>query len=510
MSRLASAFALATACSALSYEPRYEGDTQQAAGAGGDDQWPELSRLGQTGKAETEKGDGSWFGAEAAAAELKAIQAREAAKQAETADALSERQMQAIINHANAEIRSVVGKEELMEHVESSMAHELSVEDREMEEFLRKSNKILKEDEEYNFKKAKGRLFQKDEPEYDVNKDRALKVQAHKFEQAQEQEASQAAKDIVLARKEWSKIESREKMYEHERGLVEHESGVRLSKQADAMRREAANGDVSQEEIMALLDMSAKDYDNMTRTLAGFGRTNMTGVWIEEKLRESGLKTAGASAKLLEAVNHSVEEFKSTHRDYDDHQFLATLAHLLNDTKSEILGFQQTKDRLANRLQHWDGSNGEKLTYNLAVALQGVTDSIEFRNHLSHIDSDGLAYANVGEACGLLGNLVRDSMQPAYKSLQQQKATLDGMSKIVPTITATMPSYIQETMANRTAALLEMAYGENLALKETAANILKEASPVVLSRLHCAMRSASLRPGFAAAVAAAALAWLAQ
>ncbi|CAK0838880.1 unnamed protein product [Prorocentrum cordatum] len=489
-----------TACRGLSYEPRSEGD----------DQWPELSKLGQTGKIEAERGDGNWFGAEAAAAELKAIQARERAAQAETKDGMSERQLQAIMNHANSEVSNVVSKEELMEHVESSMARELTVEDREMEDFLRKGNKILKEDEEYNFKKAKGRLFKKDEPEYDVPKDKAVKIQVHKQEQAQAQEESQAAKDIVLARKGWAKIEAKEKAYEHERGLMEHEIGVRLSKQADAMRREAANGTITVDEIVTLLDVTAQDYDNMTRTIAGFGRTNMTGVWIEEKLRESGLKTAGASAKMLGAVNHSVEEFKNSHRDYDDHQFLATLAHLLNETKSEIISFQQTKDKLANRLQHWDGANGEKLTYNLAVALQGVTDSVEFRNHLLHIDAAGLAHASVSEACDLLSNVVHDSMQPAYKSVLLQRQRLDEMSKIAPSVIMTLPSNTQGTMAKRTAAVVNMAYVEHLALMESATMILKEAAPIVMQRLHCNMKSASPRAGFVTALFAAVAAWLAQ
>jgi len=516
MSRLATAFALVTTCGALSYEPRYEGDAQQSSDDRGDvqqdDAWPEFSKLGQTGKIEADKGDGNWFGAEAAAAELRAIQARERAVEAETKDSVSERQMQAMANHADSEIRSVVGKEELMEHVENSMAHELSVEDREMEDFLRRGNKLLKEDEEYNFKKAKGRLFKKDDPEYDeFRKDKALKAVVHKQEQVQAQEDSQATKDIVLARKGWAKIESREKTYEHERGVMEHESSVRLSKSADTMRREAAGGEeISDDKILELLDMTQQDFDKMTTTIKGFGHTNMTGLWIEEKLRESEVKTAGASAKMLENVGHAVEEFKMSHRDYDDHQFLAKLAHLLNDTKSELINFQQTKDKLANRLQHWDGANGEKLTYNLAVALQGVTDSVEFRSHLSQIDSASLAHASVSEACDLLGNLVHDSMQPAYKSVGLQKQKLDDMSKIAPSVIRTLPVNIQGTMAKRTAAVVNMAYVEHLALMESATVIVKEAAPVVLQRLHCSIKSAAPRSGLGAAALAAAAAWLAQ
>merc|ERR1740138_956188 len=321
------------------------------------------------------------------------------------------------------------------------------------------------------------------------HEDNALKIQGRKMDQAQAKEEGLANKDIALARKGWAKFEAREKTYEHERGVMEHEAGVRLSKKADAMRREAANGTLSMEQILTLLDMTEQDYDNMTRTIAAFEHTNMTGLWIEDKLRESGLKTAGASAKMLEVVNHTVEEFKSNQHDYDDHQFLVTLARLLNDTKSELTSFQQTKDKLANRLQHWDGANGEKLTYNLAVALQGVTDSIEFRNHLSHIDSASLKYASTSEACGLLSNLVHHNMHPAYKSVGLQKQKLDDMSKIAPSVIRTLPSNIQGTMAKRTAAVVNMAYTEHLALMESASIVLKEAAPLVIKRLHCHISS---------------------
>merc|ERR1740138_437882 len=334
------------------------------------------------------------------------------------------------------------------------------------------------------------------------HEDNALKIQGRKMDQAQAKEEGLANKDIALARKGWAKFEAREKTYEHERGVMEHEAGVRLSKKADAMRREAANGTLETDQILALLDMTERDYDNMTRTIAGFEHTNMTGLWIEEKLRESGLKTAGASAKMLEAVNHTVEDFKSTPNDYDDHQFLVTLAHLLNNTKSEIISFQQTKDKLANRLQHWDGANGEKLTYNLAVALQGVTDSVEFRNHLSHLDSASLKYASTSEACGLLSNLVHHNMHPAYKSVGLQKQKLDDMSKIAPSVIRTLPSNIQGTMAKRTAAVVNMAYVEHLALMESATIVLKEAAPIVMKRLHCHISSAA-RSGLGAAALAA-------
>jgi len=315
---------------------------------------------------------------------------------------------------------------------------------------------------------------------------------------------------MLDARKAVDSAKAQERMYLSRAWALEHETKARFVQEAGAMRQEAASGTLSEHEVLRLLDITSADLANMTSALSSFGPDDVPALWIEERLEGSRRKSAATSAKMAEAVKHKLETFKSTHRDYDDKQFLARLAQLFNETKAEIRSFEETRDALMKRLQGWDKSNDEKLTYTLALAIDGATSSGEFRSHILRADTDSLRHADTSQACELLGKVVRSSMQPAYQSLARQKEALDGMSKIAPTITATMPSYIQETMANRTAALLEMAYAENLALRETAATILKEASPVVLSRLHCAMRSASLRPGFGAAVVAAVLAWLAQ
>jgi len=214
---------------------------------------------------------------------------------------------------------------------------------------------------------------------------------------------------------------------------------------------------------------------------------------------------------MVEAIKHRVETFKNHHNDYNDLQFLSLLSRTLNETMDEIKTFDSTKDFLMTRVRDWNQANDEKLTVNLANAIRGVTDSVEFRSLLMRIDTARLANTQVSEACGNLTSMVTTSMAPAYQMLVHQKEKLDEMSKIVPSVTWRYPDFIQERMGVRANALLNMAYIENLALKEVAMHIIQEASPVVMSRLHCTIHSASARSGFGiVTVLAAAMAWLAQ
>jgi len=502
MALIAGAFALVAACDALS-PGRGRGDLE---GLGG-----ELGGGDGADFGVTRGGIPTWAGEDVAEAEAAAVRAREEAARIvaqEGADArMSARQMDAIKRRAESQFQQEEREEGLLTNVVDKMDREVDQADSEVKDLERKLGQLegaVRRGRLDSRKDAGGAggvaewtVAPEDEQEpggtwYDEKVDPAVRRQQRALareEKAFGQEQSQEAKLMVHARGLVDRSKAQERMY---------------------LRQAAANGTLSEGEALRLLDITSGDLANMTRTLSGFGPKDVPALWIEERLEASRRKSAASSAKMVEAIRHKLETFKSTHLDYDDKQFLARLAQLFSEAKAEIKEFEETRDMIMKRLQGWDKSNGEKLTYTLALAIDGATSSGEFRSHLLRADTDSLRHADMGQACELLGNVIHSSMQPAYKSLQQQKATLDGMSKIVPTITATMPSYIQETMANRTAALLEMAYGENLALKETAANILKEASPVVLSRLHCAMRSASLRPGFAAAVAAAALAWLAQ
>jgi hypothetical protein len=349
---------------------------------------------------------------------------------------------------------------------------------------------------------------------YDPTSMREEKAE-RKLEKELAKEESQAAKLMVNARKQVDSAIAKEKMYLHHRPAVEHETQMRLADEADTLRKESiAKGPLLEDDILQLLDIAKHDLDNITSILAAFAKQppqNMTAVWIEEKLDASRSKLAIASAKMLEAIKHKVEFFKNNHLDYDNHQFLALLSRTLNETIGEVRSFEEAKDYQMTRLQGWDKANGEKLTLSLAQAIhQGMTGSVEFRSHLMQIDTARLASLQMSEACGYLTDVVVAAMAPAYQSLARHREKLDNMSRITPTVTATYPTFIQDRMGARATALLNMAYMENLALKEAAASIVQEASPVVMDRLRCTMRSASARSGLGVAALVAVTAWLAQ
>jgi len=486
MTRIAVAFTFITACGALSLER----------------QDPDDARILD-------------FGKEVEQAEAAAVRAREEAEAlaGEGSDAdISERQMDAYKRLAETEVKRTTSEESMVERVVKSMEHEADSENRVVSDVERQLRQLEGSVRKEGNEKNKGDGWHEDREQQQKFRREEQRERKEDLEFAREQR--QAAKLMVAGRKQADKARAKEKMEQHRRAEVEHETQMRLALEADAMRQEAAsNGTLSEDEVLQLLDMSQKELTTITRNLSSFGPENMTALWIEDRLDGSRSKYAAASAKMLETINYKVGTFKNTHQDYDDHQFLAKLAQLISDTKAEIRSFGQTKDALMTRLRGWDKANGEKLTYTLALAAKGVTESVEFKNHLFGIDEARLTHGigNITEACGVFGDLVRSSMQPAYNSLGLQRATLDGMSKIAPTITANMPANVQRSMANRSAAMVNMAYMEHLALKESATALLRDASPVVLSRLHCTMNenSGSPRSGLGVAVLAAAASWLA-
>lgn len=514
MARIAAAALALTACGALKTEPM-KTELEPMPG--------DWRQLGQTGKAMTFSDGIAQFGAEAAAAEAAAVRAREdaaAAVAAEGADAqMSAREMDAYSRHAESQVHSQEQESMLMDKEMSTMWHVADFETRsvaDMERQVRQLDGTVDDLQRATTEKVVDPELNKtwwvESPE---QMQKRLERIGHKMDQMERREEGNAALLFSNARKQLDSTLAKERAYLHHRGALEHEAQMRLAERADALRAQAAsNGSLSLDETLRLLDTTKQDLDNITSTLDLFAKLpaeNMTAVWIEEKLDTSRSKIAIASAKMVEAIKHKVETFKNHHNDYNDLQFLSVLSRTLNETMDDIKTFDSTKDFLMTRLRDWDQANGEKLTINLANAIRGVTDSVEFRSHLMRIDTARLANTQVSEACGNLTSMVTTSMAPAYQMLVHQKEKLDEMSKIVPTVTWRHPDFIQERMGARANALLNMAYIENLALKEAAMHIIQEASPVVMSRLHCTMRSASARSGLGVVtVLAAAMTWLAQ
>mmetsp|Transcript_25187 Transcript_25187/g.70409 ORF Transcript_25187/g.70409 Transcript_25187/m.70409 type:complete len:515 (-) Transcript_25187:463-2007(-) len=514
MARIVAVFAFVSKCGALSFERHDPVDYVDAEDVR---QFSESSRS-MPMKVDGEESIltvGGKFGKDAVLAEQEAWRARRAAEKAIEEDeykSISERQMDALTRHAESAAQKEEREQKLLEKVADSMEQEADTESKAVEDVERQAEKLEgkqvrwqrgKEVEE--LRGADGQWIE--DPAF---KNEELRERSQDADFAREE--SQEAKALVLARKQLDSARASERMELHRRAALEQEARARLAQEADAMRREAArNGTLSEESVRRALDVSKKELGRVIGTFAHWSSDGVSGLWIEGRLEESRVKAAISSAKMLEAIKHKVATFKAQSEGYDDHQFLARLAQLLNETRAEVTGVENFDDVLMGKLRHWDEGNNETLTYTLAVALQGVTRSVEFKNHLQRMDTARLGHAKATEACGLLGKIVQANLQPACRGIELQRQSLDSLSKVAPSITAHMPDYVQTTMINRTASVLNMAFVEHLALKEAATAIMQDASPLVMDRLKCTMSgSVGQRPALGLALAAAAAAWLAQ
>jgi len=514
MARIVAVFAFVSKCGALSFERHDPVDYVDAEDVR---QFSESSRS-MPMKVDGEESIltvGGKFGKDAVLAEQEAWRARRAAEKAIEEDeykSISERQMDALTRHAESAAQKEEREQKLLEKVVDSMEKEADTESKAVEDLERQTEKLQSKEvrwqkgqEVEELRGADGQWIE--DPAF---KNEELRERSQDADFAREE--SQEAKALVLARKQLDSARASERMELHRRAALEQEARARLAQEADAMRREAArNGTLSEESVRRALDVSKKELGRVIGTFAHWSSDGVSGLWIEGRLEESRVKAAISSAKMLEAIKHKVATFKAQSEGYDDHQFLARLAQLLNETRAEVTGVENFDDVLMGKLRHWDASNNETLTYDMAVALQGVTRSVEFKNHLMRMDTARLAHASTSEACALLGKMVQANLQPAYRVIELQRQSLDSLSKVAPSITAHMPDYVQTTMINRTASVLNMAFVEHLALKEAATVIAQDAVPLVLERLRCVASGAErvAAPALPALLGAAA-AWLAQ
>jgi len=514
MARIVAVFAFVSKCGALSFERHDPVDYVDAEDVR---QFSESSRS-MPMKVDGEESIltvGGKFGKDAVLAEQEAWRARRAAEKAIEEDeykSISERQMDALTRHAESAAQKEEREQKLLEKVVDSMEKEADTESKAVEDLERQTEKLQSKEvrwqkgqEVEELRGADGQWVE--DPAF---KNEELRERSQDADFAREE--SQATRLLVQARKQVDSAKAWEKLELHRRDALEHESRARLGTEANALRHAAAmNGTLFKDEILQALDISKQELTKISDTLSGWRNDSVSGVWIEGRLDESRAKAAIASAKMLEAIRYNVETLKAHHQDYDDHQFLVRLAHLLNETRAEVTGVENFDDVLMGKLRHWDASNNETLTYDMAVALQGVTRSVEFKNHLMRMDTARLAHASTSEACALLGKMVQANLQPAYRVIELQRQSLDSLSKVAPSITAHMPDYVQTTMINRTASVLNMAFVEHLALKEAATVIAQDAVPLVLERLRCVASGAErvAAPALPALLGAAA-AWLAQ
>jgi len=323
------------------------------------------------------------------------------------------------------------------------------------------------------------------------------------------------AKEIAQMSKEFQKAEAHERVRKKHRAAIEAEVSARLWDEADNLRVNASslsNGSLSQDEVLSLLDMSWNDLANMAETVSNLSGENFsgdTGAWFEERLRGVRYRSTTASAHLLQAITESAHELRHHHQDLTDLQLQRQIVRLLNETRNEVKLLQLESNAINQRIYGWGRANPEKFSVTLAEALDGVTNNVEFRNHLFDVDLNHLSHASKTEACNMLSAQFMENMQPAYRSLWRMREKLDMLTKAVPSVLADSPQGM-DVVASRTRDLLNMAYAEHLAFEQASRAVLAEVGPVIVDRLSCAFSGTSHAAlSFLSAVLVAVAGWLA-
>merc|ERR1712032_601273 len=191
-----------------------------------------------------------------------------------------------------------------------------------------------------------------------------------------------------------------------------------------------------------------------------------------------------AVAKMRESIRNRTEDFVLTGRWHNDKRFMIKLAQLLNNMKDEVREVHKMTSGIGMRIRHWDPINPENMTVALSLALDGITDNVEFMNKFMQIDPANLADANGREACDALAHIVTEDLEPAYTGLSHMKAALDRMSRVVPSVLHDDPRAIH-MMAAGAHTLLNMAYTQHVVFKESADSIMQKLMPMVTTRFHC-------------------------
>jgi len=198
-----------------------------------------------------------------------------------------------------------------------------------------------------------------------------------------------------------------------------------------------------------------------------------------------------------------------SHGEYTDDQFLWLISQFVTDVGTAVAQAEEDSVNIGKRILSWSTSTPDKVTDTLARAITGVTNNVELKNRLL-VRSTYLA-SNTSEACNNMAALFKSELRPAYHDIEHIKDKLNNLSKVVPTLLSSHPLFTDcHFLGNTSTALLNIAYANHLALKESSELLISKAAPIMFQRLHCNFTGASARArlGIAAAAAAAA-AWLA-
>jgi hypothetical protein len=481
--------------------------------------------LGQTGRSSVKVGQssdvwqgmkqgGEWFGNEVNAAEEAARLARLEAERAqqELDTNMTLRQIEAADAHAKAESRKEYINQDRLQDVSSSMNQEFGVTLKEVAEETKHEEAVDKRKQEaYNqFMKKMDRVFDADEEKttWELAKGQHQQLAQERMETKQEKIQ---AKEIAQMNKELQKAEAHEKIHKKHSKEIEAEMSARLWDEADSLRVDASNlsdGALSQDDVLSLLDISSKELARMTEAVSNLNLSGDTGAWFEERLRGVRSRSTTASAHLLHTITENVHELKNHQMDFTNTQLQRQIVRLLNETRNEVKLLQLESNAINKRIDGWGRASPEKLSLTLAGALNGVTNNVEFRNHLFEVDLNHLSLASQTEACKMLSALFMENMQPAYRSLWRMREKLDMLTKVVPSVLADAPQGM-DAMANRTRDVLNMAYAEHLAFEQASKAVLAEAGPIMVERLGCVFSGTSHAASGLSALLAAAAGWLA-
>jgi len=309
---------------------------------------------------------------------------------------------------------------------------------------------------------------------------------------------------------------AKERVYQGRRQQLEAETGRRLLEEAEGLCAAPGGAGLPREQVLEVLDVTGQKLDHLTASLARVAASNDTGARFQDRLEGLRQKSALASAHMLESIVHKISVLAETQGDYDDRLFLEMLSRFLNDTRDETQQLHESNALISKRLQDdYEKRDTEWLSMALLQALNGVTDNVELKGHILHMDTYSLAHTTVGkemeQACHEMERLFVSHLTPSFHGVGRMRSALDNLSKVMPSILAgDKLAPARAMMQNRTKGLLSMAYAQHIALKGVSSAILHDAMPVVIQRLHCNFTSSASRTHFGITIVALlAVMWMA-
>jgi len=488
-------------------------ETLQLGADGGDMGSPKRGRKGNGPK----KTEPDWVGYQAAKAELQAVEAREQSEEAERnaiqtiGSDMSDKQLEAKDRVARAEFQSQTKKGDRLEDLVNNFEKDGERQENDVNRMVRtaeivesKTRKMAGQEEKKMLKMAKEEDTEDAVEEASYQKDR---LRVEKVDRKVQREEAQVEKVQAKEVRELTKAyEAIHKANKRNLAEAEKETKNRLWEEADNRRNSSEHsGNLELTDLANLLDVTQGELDIMKNELNTKADDPMQddkwGAKYDDKIETIGTKSVFASAQLVENIRFKAEEFVNHQKDIDNERIVHMLAHMLNQTWTDVQDFRSAHSGYHKRIVN-DMSAPDKFTSALSLAIDGVMSSVEFNNHFMQFDADRLSVASKAEACEQLGNMMVAHMQPAYKRLGRMQELLDRMSEVLPSLAVSEKA--SKNLQTRARIMLNLAYAETFAYKEGATIFASQVAPAVADRLKCTFSGAFARAGLSGAAAAVA------